>query len=211
MISFTFLAVATFVLTILMNIIRKNSTVVTIFQIASIFAAFALISLGVAENTYGLIVAGILSLVVKAFIAPTFLQDLIKKYDGYFSAPSYLSVPLTLVVLAILTAFSRFVIFTSVPTVENTTVAALFLASIFGMFFFMINRRGTLSQIVGILGMENNIVLITVFLGIEHSIALELAVSFDILVWVAIAITFLTLIYRQFGSMETSMTHLKEE
>lgn len=211
MISFTFLAVSAFILMILMNLLKKNPSVVTAFQIASLLVAAALMSLGLKEGAYGLMVAGALSLIVKAIVAPTFLRNRINRYNGYFSASAYTRIPLTLTILAVLTGFAHFIITSAVPSADPT-IAALLLASIFGMCFFMVNRTGTLAQTIGILGIENNIVLLTVFLGLEHSIALEIAIAFDILVWVGIAATFLTLIYRQFGSLEGApMTHLRED
>lgn len=212
MISFNFLAITAFILMILMNLMKKNPGVVTTFQIASLLVAAALMSLGFKEGAYGLIIAGALSLIVKAIIAPMFLQERINRYNGYFSASTYTRVPLTLTILALLTGFSHFIVTSHISSAPDPKIATLLLASIFGTCFFMVNRTGTLAQTIGILSIENNIVLFTVFLGLEHSIALELAIAFDILVWVGIAATFLTMIYHQFGSLEGSvMSRLRED
>lgn len=212
MTTISLLATLSFMAMIIMNLVKRNDTVVALFQLASIFVAGALMMLGYTEGAYGLLVAGVLSLAVKGVLAPWFLQRQITRYESFFAPAAYLKLPMTLISLAVLTGLAHSVVAAGLPPVEHTMTTTILLASIFGMFFFMINRTGTVAQIVGILGVENNVVLFSVWLGIAHSVAIEVAIAFDILVWVVIAITFLTLIHRHFGSLEHApMTHLKEE
>lgn len=212
MIPLTALTIGLFITVILINLVNRNDTVVSLFQAASLLVVVALLQLGYAEGAYGLMVAGVLSLLVKGVLAPYFLRRQIVRYESFFAPATYLRIPMTLVVLAILTAFAHFMVYANTPIATDKAMAMILLASIFGMCFFMINRTGTLAQIIGILSIENSIVLFTVLLGVAHSVALEVAIAFDLLVWIAIATTFLTLIYRQFGSLEHApMSHLKEE
>ena len=68
-----------------------------------------------------------------------------------------------------------------------------------------------MSQIIGILSLENGIVAFALFSGLEQSPALQIGIMFDLLVWVIIAAVFISMIYKQFGSLDvTELKHLKE-
>lgn len=208
----TLCATGAFVLTLLMNIMPKNPALVALLVLETILVALVFVSFGVREHNAALVVAGIVTFLVKGLIAPVFLNRRIRAYSAYFAPSSYLGIPATLLLLAILTAFSRFVIFSHIATIYLPTTVSLVLASVFAMFFFIANRRGPLSHIIGVLALESNVVLLAVFLGVQHSVGFELAIAFDLIVWIAIATTFLSMIYRQFGTLEGApMTHLREE
>lgn len=211
--SLTFLTGAVYFLALVMNVARKNTTLVALYLIQSLFVALTLVVLSRVHGAEGLLLAAALTLVVKVIGAPVFLLTMIRKYSAHFSAASYVSTPLTLLALAGITAFSySFVVSTVLPLASPGV--PLLIASIFAVFFLMINRKGALAQIVGVLALENGVVLLAALLGIEHSFALELVIAFDIAVWTSIAAAFLTMMYRQFGDIEEAaqkMTHLTEK
>jgi hydrogenase-4 component E len=94
----------------------------------------------------------------------------------------------------------------------NSHTIPLAMATIFASIFLSINRRGALSQIIGVLSLENGIVALTSFLGMAEASGLDIGVSFDIAVWVIIAVLFLSMMYKQFGSLDVSkLKELKEE
>lgn len=212
--SLTIFAAAVFLPALTMNIVRKNTSLVLLYVVQSIAVAFALVTLSYQAGAVGLLYAALLTLAVKVIMAPAFLLRLISRYGAHFSAGSYLSMPLSLLALAAITAFAYSSIFSRIPTLHNSPSTPLLIASIFSILFLMINRRGALAEIIGILALENGVVLLAAFLGVEHSFALEFAISFDIAVWIVIASAFLTMMYQQFGAIETatlSMTHLTED
>ena len=209
----TICAAAIFLLALLANLVHKNTTLLWLYVLQSVVSAAALIALAYSEGAIGLFWAGALTLLVKAVMAPAFLSRMIAKYNAHFSAASYLNTPLSLFVLAIVTAFAYSFVSPSVIEGDSTSVPLL-LAAIFVTLFLMVNRRGALGQIVGILSLENAVVLLAAFLGLHHSFALELAIAFDIAVWIAIATVFLGMMYRQFGAADLDtqrMKHLIEE
>ncbi len=212
--SFTVLASLVFLLALLMNLVRKNTTLVILYLLQSAAVGMALIMLAYSEGAVGLLSAGILTLAVKAVMAPVFLLRLIKRYSAHFSAASYLAAPRSLAVLAVITAVSYLFIAPALSAYSDAPSIPILFSSIFSVLFLMINRRGALAAIVGILSLENGVVLLTAFLGLAHSSALEFAIAFDIAAWIAIAAAFLTMMYRQFGIVDAatlSMTHLTEE
>lgn len=204
---------AVFALALGMNLVRKNTTLVAIYFLQSCIVGVAIMALGREGGTPGLYLAGALTLAIKAAMAPWFLFWLIRRYSAHFSAATYLGLPLSLLALAAITGFS-YSISNNVPLFASVQSVPLLIASIFIAFFLMVNRRGALSAVIGILALENGIVFLTTILGLEHSVGLEIAIAFDIAVWVAIATAFLSLLNREFGTLDAhshSMTRLTEE
>ena len=79
-------------------------------------------------------------------------------------------------------------------------------------FFLIINRQGALSQIVGVLALENGIIALAAYLGLKLSALVEFGLAFDLAVWISVATVFLGMVQQQFGSIATTeMDQLKEE
>ena len=73
------------------------------------------------------------------------------------------------------------------------------------------NRKGAISQITGILSLENSIVAFGIVAGLEQSLALQLGIVFDVFVWLIIAIAFVSVVYRKIGSLDvTNMRKLRD-
>jgi hydrogenase-4 component E len=86
------------------------------------------------------------------------------------------------------------------------------LATILISIFVLINRRGAFAQMIGILSLENSILLLGSFIGIKQPVPLEMGIIFDIVIWMIIAQVFISMIYKQFGSLNvTQMKRLIEE
>jgi hydrogenase-4 component E len=201
-----------FLLALLMNLVRKNTTLIALYLVQSVAVAFTLALLGGSGGETALFYSALLTLAVKGLIAPTFLFRLIRRYSAHFSAASYLSAPLSLIGLACVTAFS-FYLAPRLPLSGNPAVPLL-IAGIFSALFLMVNRRGALSAVVGVLSLENAVVLLSASLGAVHTFALEFTVVFDIAVWIAIATVFLHMMHRQFGIADTDarvLSHLTED
>jgi hydrogenase-4 membrane subunit HyfE len=196
------------------HLTRKNTNCVFFYILQSAAVALLLFVPAFREKDFFLMLAAVLTLSIKAIVAPYFFFRLIKRHELTFSANTYLSLPLTLIVLALLTGLAYQGIFQPLAALagNNLNAVPLAVATIFVSIFLIINRRGALSQIVGILSLENGIVSLTSFLGVTQLSGLDIAVSFDIGVWVVIAALFLSIIYKQFGTLDVStMSQLKEE
>lgn len=156
---------------------------------------------------------GFLILLVKVIIAPIFFTRLIKQHKLTYSVSTYLNMPLTLIVIAVITAAAysqKFAPLTGIAS-ANQPLLKLALAAIFLSLFLIINRKGALSQIIGILSLENSIVAFAVFAGLEQSSSLQIGILFDIFIWLIIATVFISMIYKHFGSLDvTAMKHLKD-
>ncbi|MFA7662772.1 MAG: hypothetical protein WCX88_02540 [Patescibacteria group bacterium] len=197
-----------------MHLTRKNTACVLFYIFQSLAVALLLFVPALDKGSILLMLAALLTLIIKVILAPFFFLRLINRHELTFSANTYLSLPLTLIVLALLFGLAYQNIFQSLLIFagENMNVVPLALATIFSSIFLIINRRGALSQIIGILSLENGIVALTSFLKVEQVPGLDIGISFDIAVWVIIAVLFLSMIYKKFGTLDVStLKELKEE
>lgn len=207
-----FIEVLIFTCVIFMHLSKKRMSLVLLYTAQSAITTF-LLFLSLKDFSISLLMVALLIFIVKVIVAPYFFSRLIEKKQLYFSTSSYLNVPLTLLVLIILTAiahshFSKSLVFFSASN-ENPLLLAI--STILISLFLIINQRSALSQMIGILSLENGIVSFAALAGLEQTPGLQLGVTFDILVWIIIASVFTSMVYKKFGSLDvTVMKHLKE-
>ena len=204
---------AIFLSAVLLHITKRNSTAVSLYFIQSLAIAVLLFHPLIENFSPVIMLMAVLTLAVKAVVAPLFFLRLVKRHQLKFSASTYLNTPLTLIAIAILTALTNSQILSHIASVEppSRKILSLAIAVVLVSFFLIINRKGAISQIIGILSLENGIVAFALFSGLEQSPALQIGIMFDILVWVIIATVFISMIYKQFGSLDvTALKHLKE-
>ncbi len=196
-----------FLACVFMHIAKKNSTLVTIYALQSLSVIALLAAIGISEHETGLVLAAVLTFVVKIILAPIIFMRAIKNHDEKSVADTYLSMPLTLIVILVLFLLAQADVFAVLAHAREgaENFVHLSLASIFISMFLAINEKGIVDQIIGVLSMENAIVALGAFLGLEHTFALELGILFDICMWMVGASVFISLIHRHFGTLDTSV------
>lgn len=198
---------------IFMHLSKKSSSVVVLYALQSLSVTVLLLVSALKEVNLALLAVTILIFAAKVIVAPYFFLKLLKKNQLKFSVSSYLNTPLTLIVLTILTGLTHANFFKPIAVIApaNGNALLMAIAIILISIFLIINRRGALSQMIGILSLENAIVSFAFFAGLEQTPGLELGVTFDIITWIVIATVFVSMIHKQFGSLDvTSMKHLTE-
>lgn len=208
-----FLEIVVFVSIISMHAARKNSSIVFLYVLQSSAITLLLFIPSYKASSTSLMFVTLLTFVVKVVMTSYFFSQLIKSHRLTFSVSTYLSMPVTLIVISLLTVITFSRVFEPLTSLspESKNTLALSLASIFISLFLIINRKGALSQMIGILSLENGIVCFATFAGLEQTPGLQLGVIFDIFVWVITATVFISMIYRHFGSLDVSaMRTLKE-
>jgi len=205
-----FFDVAAFIAILSMHVVKTNRYLIRAYILQSFVVASLLLLIGFLEQEQSLIWIGTLTFAIKVVAAPAFFFRLKKRFDALFTPNNYLSLPLTLVVLMFLIIVSYSSVFQPLYffSPETFGLLPLCLAMVFLSVFLMINRRGAFSQMIGILSVENSIVLLATLIGIKQPIALEMGIIFDIAIWMIIAQVFISMIYRQFGSL--NVTQLKK-
>ena len=208
-----FLLGAIFLAIVFLHSAKKNLGAIIAYRLQSLaVVAFTFGSFLETRNT-SLLVVGLVIFVVKVIFAPIFLSRLIKKHKLTYSVSAYMNAPLTLIVIAIFTALAysqKFAPLTNLVPGHHTLLQ-LALASIFLSLFLIVNRKGVLSQIIGVLSLENSIVAFVFYAGLEQSRSLQLGILFDIFIWVIIAAVFMSMIYQHYESLDVSkMKQLKD-
>lgn len=208
-----FLLVVQFLTIIFLNLSKKNMSAAIAYSIQSTAVMIIIFNSFLETNNIYLLLIVLLTLVVKVILAPFFFSRLIKKHTVVFSASTYLNTPLILVVIAGLTSMAHFDRFAPLTNIvpAHQALLALALSSMLISLFLIINRKGALSQIVGILSLENSIVAFVILAGLEQSPGLQVGIIFNIFIWILVANIFMSMIYKHFGSNDvTSMKHLKD-
>jgi len=198
---------------VFLHITKKNFSMVLAYALQSLALSAILLGSFFETGNMPLMLIALFELLVKVFLAPIFFIKLIQKHEVPFSTSTYLNTPLSLIVIAALTfiAYSKKFLPLSSIVASHQALLALALAAMFLSFFLIINRKGALSQIIGILSLENSIVAFSIFAGLEQSPALQLGIIFAIIIWLIIARVFMSMIYKHFGSLDiTAMKHLTD-
>lgn len=211
--SLYFFEALSFIIVIILQLINEGKTSVVLYAVQSFIVSLMLIIFSFQENSSGLFISALAMLAVKAVIMPIFFFNLINKQKLKFATTSYLSVPMTLIVIMFIVVLANSSVFrslTSMPS-EYSGAIPVALSAILASLFLTINKRGALSQIIGILSFENCIVSFASIIGLKQTLVLELGIIFDIFVWSAIAAVFMSMMYKHFGSLNiTQITHLKD-
>lgn len=192
---------------IFMHLATRNSSVVFAYMVQSLVVVALLLISSYEEWTLPFLILVAVIFAVKVIIAPRFFSSLINRHELKFSGSKYLNTPITLMVLTGLTALAYSQLFKSLVVFfdRNHNALLLAVAVILISLFLVINRKGALSQMVGILSLENGIVSFVVLSGLEQSIPLQLGILFDMLIWVMVATIFASMVYKQFGSLDVSV------
>ncbi|MBI3671164.1 hypothetical protein HY249_00010 [Candidatus Azambacteria bacterium] len=202
-----------FLAAVFLNAIKRNLTAVSLYAFQSLAVSAVLLYYFFENRSWLLLFVIILTFAVKSIIAPLFLSRLIKKHHLKYSASTYLNIPLTLLAVTALTVIAHSGIFSSLTKIagEAQNMAAIAIAVILISFFLIINRKGIISQMIGVLSLENGIVFFAIFSGLEQAPGLQIGIIFNIFIWIMIASVFVSMIYRQFGTLDsTEMKLLKD-
>lgn len=208
-----FLVGVVFLTIVYLHIVKKNFDAAIAYGIQSLAIAIILFSSFFETRSVTMLIIIFITVIVKAILAPIFFIKLIQKHHLTFSVGTYLNVPSTLIAIVILAAVAHSQKLAPLTGIifNNQVLLTLALSSMLLSLFLIVNRKGALSQIIGVLSLENSIVMFAVFAGLEQSATLQLGIIFDIFVWLLIATTFVSMIYKHFGSLDiTSMRNLKD-
>ncbi|OIP57619.1 MAG: hypothetical protein COX79_04630 [Candidatus Levybacteria bacterium CG_4_10_14_0_2_um_filter_36_16] len=200
-------ALVIFLCIVVMNIAKKNTILIFAYLIQSLMLVAIMGIKSYHEMSFEIGIVTIILLIIKVIIAPQLLLRIIKQHKANISATTYLNVPMTLGCLVILSIFAQSDVF-SPFTALTPLLRVLLIGGMLMSIFFTINRKGAISQIIGILSLENCIFTFGYFLGLQQSAALEISMLFDVFFWIIISSIFVRTIIKHFGSID--VTQLRE-
>ena len=201
-----------FLTVILLHITKKNISEVLLYGLQSV-AVVTLMGLSVFKvSSLSLVAVLIIMLVVKVILTPIFFTRIINQYKLKFTDSRYLSTPITMFVIALILLLVGSDIFRPLTEIapDYKAYLTLVLAAMLISIFLIINRKGVVSQAMGVLSLENSIVMFAIFAGLEQSPLFQLGIIFDIFIWILLAVVFVSMIFRHFGTLDaTNMKNLK--
>lgn len=199
--------------TIGLHITRRNRNEALLYGLQSLAVVMLLAAAFLHDQSWPLLAIVILTLTVKVILAPLFFMRLIKQHELKFSANTYTNTTETFAAVAGILILAGSGIFDPLTSLVpgNHAFLVLALTAMLTSILLMVNRKGALSQVVGVLSLENCIVAFAILAGLEQSVALQVGVIFDVSVWVIVAATMVSLVYRHHGSLDVSvMKKLKD-
>lgn len=149
------------------------------------------------------VVAGVV-LLAKAMVIPNLLARVVRRDPGSRETAPLVNVPASLVAAAALVVVSYLVAgrLTSLFPDPLTRLAPLGLATVLIGFFALVTRRKAVSQIVGLLLIDNGVALTAFLLTAGVPLLVELGASFDVLLVVVVLQVLATTMRSRFGHID---------
>ena len=162
--------------------------------------------IGYVTGIWEIYIAAGLTLVIKSIIIPKVLTYVTRKLEIEFKLETnpYVSIRASVIISALLVALSYFLI-QQIPFKSDQIVNAYLpvsMAQFFIGLFVLVNRRTVLSQVVGLLIIENGLFLFAMALTHGVSLLIEIGIFVDILVGIVISSILLFRISRTFDSLD---------
>jgi hydrogenase-4 component E len=207
----TLMAALVLVLQLAMTTQRWIVTNIRIFGMQSFLLAAVTFTIAAFNMAPHLFIAAILTLLVKAILVPVLLEQIVKRtgirqeIDPIVNAPLSVVIcgGLTLVGYIVAESFYRPEQTAGAASLGHNTLAVAISLFLIG-FFTMINRRKALTQVLGLLSLENGLFLATISLTYGMPLIVELGIFFDVMVAVLVLGILVYRIGESFESMDVS-------
>jgi len=206
-----FISVGILLTAVAMNALRRIESCVRAYTLNSwlLSALIAIVAFMIGETH--LYIAAIVTLLSKGVLMPIFLRRIVRQIKIIHDVEPYISNALSLTISGILVA----VVYASLKegifvTGFSKNVLQISIAVILIGLFIMITRRKAITQVIGLLFMENGLFLAGFSLTFGMPIIIELGVLFDMLMGIIILGFFAVQIKRSFASADLDkLTTLK--
>jgi hydrogenase-4 component E len=207
----TLMAALVLVLQIAMVGQRWLVTTIRMFGVQSFLLAAIAFTIAFYNHATHIYIAAFLTLALKTFLLPIFLERLVARVGVNQEIEPLINVPVSILISGCLTLVGYVVAesfyhpggsFGAASLGHNTLAVAigLFLVG----FFMMLNRRKALTQVLGLLCMENGLYLAAISLTYGVPLVVELGIFFDVLVAVMVLGILVYRIGTTFDSMDVS-------
>jgi hydrogenase-4 component E len=195
-----------------MVITRRVTALIRSFRMQSLFLALLTFAFAYKTGNSEIFIVGLLLLALKVIAIPLYLRRLLKDINideplGLFMNP-LLSLVAALVFTFISALFGAVVLRNQDPRICISLIAAM--TTVFIGFFIMVFRAKAITQIIGLLTMENGIFLLAAAITEGMPFFVEIAIFFDVFVCVIITGIFVYRINRLFTHIEVNrLTQLR--
>ncbi len=167
---------------------RDLRALVGLLRIQGIALALVAAATAATQHDVGLGVTAVLVVVVKAGVVPTLLGRVARSDPGARESAPFINVPASLVLAAALVGLAVVVgapLHALAPG-RAAALAPLGLATVLTGYLLLVTRRRALSQVVGLLVIDNGVALMTFLLTAGVPLIVELGGSLDVLLVVVV-------------------------
>lgn len=171
-------------------------------QGVALSALAAVLAIHTHDLSLGVVSVGVLA--VKGIIIPKLLARIARDDPGSRETAPLVNVPSSLVAAAalIIVAYVSAHTLTSLFPNATSRLAPLGLATVLLGFFLLVTRRKAVSQIVGLLLIDNGVALVAFLLTSGVPILIEFGASLDLLLVVAVLQVLATTMHARFGHID---------
>jgi len=192
--------------TFLLVIAKRITALVHAFRMQSVFLFLYTLYMSIGQQSTELFAVCALVLALKVVIIPLVLMRITRRINTEEDLGLLINPQISLVVAAVLAYLSYLFTYNAMGLAHSSAsiafVASMAAASI--GFFLMVSRMKALGQVVGLLVMENAIFLAASVITGGMPFFAEIALFFDVLVFVVIVEVFVYKVNRLFTHIDTS-------
>jgi hydrogenase-4 component E len=207
----TMMAALVLALQIMMVGQRWLVTNIRAFALQSLLLASIAATIAYFNHAPHIYIAAFLVLVVKAILLPMGLERLVARIEIRQEIEPFVNVPLSVIISGFLTLLAYVVAealrrpeeVTGAASLGHNTLAVAIALFLIG-FFMMVNRRKALTQVLGLLSLENGLFLATISLTYGMPLIVEVGILFDVLVGALLLAILIYRIRETFDSMDVS-------
>lgn len=202
----TLLAALMLVLQLLLVVQRMLLTSIRIFALQSLMLGAIATVIAYYYSATHVYVIAVLTIIGKVLLLPRLLNRLVRRINIVQEIEPLLNAPTSMVICGGLTLLGYIVArpFTTLEKLGNNTLAIAITLLLTG-FFLMFNRRKAITQVLGLLTVENGVMLAAVALTTYGMpLVVELGIFFDVMVAVMVLGILVYRIRESFASMDTS-------
>ena len=207
----TLMAALVLVLQISMVGQRWLITNIRMFAVQSFLLAAIAGTIAFFNHAGHIYIAAVLTLVFKTLVLPVLLERIVARVGIHQEIEPLINIPLSVLISGGLTLVGYIVAEsfyhpeeTSAPAALGHNILAVAIALFLIGFFMILNRRNALSQVLGLLCMENGLFLSAISLTYGVPLLVEIGIFFDVLVAVMVLGILVYRIGETFDSMDVS-------
>lgn len=202
----TFIVSGFLIATFLMVIAKRITALVRTFMIQSLFLLLYTLYTGHIHGAAGLFIIAALVLALKVVAIPLILKRIARRINMEEDLGLVVNPQLSLLIALVLAYLSYLFALKAIGFAYSPASAAFIssMAAVCIGFFLMVSRLKALGQVVGLLVMENAIFLAASAIAGGMPFFVEIALFFDIFVFVVIVEVFVYKVNRLFTHIDTS-------
>ncbi len=156
------------------------------------------------DHDVGLGVTAAIILLAKGVLIPTLLKNVVHRDPGGGETSPLINVPASLVAATVLTVIAYLAgsKITALYTSDVARLAPIGIATVLVGFLVLVTRRKAVSQIVGLLLLDNGIALVGLLLTAGVPLIVELGATLDVLLVVVVLRVLATTIHVRHGAVD---------